>query len=233
MLRPAAVVASALLAGCAAAPPLPTFEPLDASRSLALIAQRLEGVGTVFGTARITLEDGDGGSIRLDGALAAEFPGRIRLRAWKFNTAVFDVTAVAGDVWVLASERMSPDQSRTIPASGVRTARDLLGPAFFRSAQEAPGSTDAVLVVEGPLAGGGTATCEIDRATLTPRLFRAEGATLTLDRYRVTQGTPWAWRWVLTSPQGTVTVRLDDVVLGAGLAPGAFTPPKRATKAAP
>jgi hypothetical protein len=232
VLRALAIIGLVLLGGCAS-PPLPTYEPMDAQRALATIADRLQAVHTVFGTARIALEDGHGGSIRLDGALAAEFPDRIRLRAWKFNTAVFDVTAVGDEAWVLASDRMSPEQSKAIPAGGVRTARDLLGPAFFRHASEAPGSTAALLIVEGPLRGGGSATCEIDRATLTPRVFRAGEATLVLDRYRVTQGTPWAWRWTLTSPQGTVAVRLDDVVLGGGVAPGAFTPPARATKVAP
>lgn len=233
MLRIAPIAAAVLLGGCAAAPPLPAYAPMDARRSLDLIAERLEDVGTVFGTARITLDNGRGESVRLDGALAAAFPDRLRLRAWKFNTAVFDVTAVGDDVWMLTSDRMSAAQARAVPSRGVRTARDLLGPGYFRGASEAPGSTPEVLVVDGPLAGGGTATCEIDRATLTPRVFRAGDATLTLGRYRVTGGTPWAWRWTLTSREGTVTVRLDEVVLGGGMAPGAFTPPRRATKVAP
>ncbi|MCC6660293.1 MAG: hypothetical protein IT437_05350 [Phycisphaerales bacterium] len=226
------LVAIAWITGCAATP-LPTYEPMDAGRALDVIARRLDSVRTVSATAGVTLSDRTGSSVRLDGALAVEFPDRLRLRAWKLNTAVFDVTALADQVWMLTSDRMSAEQVGSIPARGILAARDLLGPAFFRSAREAPGTSVSTLVVEGVLPDGTSAVCEIDRATLTPRLYRAGDSTLTLDRYRVISGVPWAGLWRLDSTRGAVTVRFDRIELGAPLPPAAMTPPRRAVRVAP
>ncbi len=230
-------VAAALIAGvpgCAA--PLPRYPSLDDEASRRIIAERLEGVRTVSSTGRVTLTDAHGQSVRLEGAVAAAPPDRLRLRAWKLGRAVFDITAVGGEVWVVSPEGAT-DGSLDIPDDGIAGAMRLLAPGFFRTARtDERLSTDTILVLIDPGGAAGPVTCEVDRGTLTPRRFllRGDGAggTVVLERYRVVDGIVWPTIWRLESDRGRVLIQLDGPEINRELPEGAFVPPRRAVRRA-
>jgi len=127
-------------------------------------------------------------------------------------------------------------------------AWDLFTGAFFSE----PGARviddgGALFTVERPLsAEGGTVVCEVDRATLTARSFvitDSQGVTrlsLSLERYRLIDQTPWPMRMVLDLPRPSgptadeepsrLTIRLDEPELNSELPAGAFVPPRRAVR---
>jgi hypothetical protein len=201
--------------------------------ALDIIAERLESVRTAAGTAVITLTGADGRSVRLDGAMACEPGSSLRLRAWKFNAAVFDLTVRGKDVWLMQSDRARERGMTDVPAAGIVEATGLMWAAFYRSAEPVRGAERHLLTVSGPGPGGQAAQCTIDRTTLTPHIFRVGEATLVLDRYRVVDGVVWPMRWRLTGEHGRVELRLGDVELNRPLPEAAFTPPRRAARLEP
>ncbi len=229
-----ACAAAAGVSGCAS--PLPTYPRLGDEESRRIIAERLESVDTVSGEGRITLTAPDGRTVRLEGALVADPPERLRLRAWKFGRAVLDITAVGDEVWVFAPEE-SAGQSFEVPEGGIARAMRLFRAEFFRSARVVEGaSTDRLLVLTEAI-GHDAVTCEIDRPTLTPRLFRVTGSgvdgVLALDRYRVTSGIAWPTEWRFENQRGRAVIRLDRVEINGSLPETAFVPPRRAARRGP
>ncbi|MFA6047029.1 MAG: hypothetical protein WC718_18760, partial [Phycisphaerales bacterium] len=91
-----------MLGGCASS--LPVYPPMSDADALAKIADRQAMVKSLSAECDLDLTDAQGQRISLDGVLVAEPPGRLRLRAWKFGQAVFDLTLVDGKGWV-----MTPD----------------------------------------------------------------------------------------------------------------------------
>ena len=96
------------LAGCAARRPvesnLPTYGRLDPAAALRMLAERSASVRSVSAQAGLTLTRADGQSVNLDGAVVMAPPGRVRLRAWKFNQAIFDLTLTPDGLWVLTPD---------------------------------------------------------------------------------------------------------------------------------
>ena len=232
------LMSAGMLAGCAA--PLPRYPSMDARESLEVLARRAESLRTLSAACDMTLTDSAGESVRLDGAIAAAFPDRLRIRAWKFGNAVLDVTVDHGRTWVLTGDARPSDR----PVSGVMARADrlpqvvgLLGPEFFRAADPAPVDVrDNVLIVTGPAFENATAMCEIDRPTLTMRqlVFTEDESgpsrRVRFDRYRVTGGMPWPTELEFSGPEGVIALRLRDVALNEPLAESAFVPPRRAVE---
>jgi hypothetical protein len=83
---------------------------------------------------------------------------------------------------------------------------------------------------------GQSVVCSVDRATLTPRRYSLvdpqgqERFTLSMDRYAVTGGIPWAHRLTAVSGDGRVVVNLSSVEINGEIGPDAFRPPRRAEK---
>lgn len=223
------------LAGCA--PTLPTYPPMSTEASLGVIAARAESVRSIAARCDITLALSGGDSVILDGVLAAEPPDRWRIRAWKFGHAVFDLTATPEGVWLLAADEMSESAESLASASqaGIDELMAMLGPGFF---QLPPANAEIVgdrLRVTMTREGGRSVACEIERATLTPRLFVVTGddaaaRTLRLERYRMVAGIPWPTRLRLAGPEGTITLMLTDIELNEAPAPAAFVPPGKAIR---
>ena len=115
--------------GCAArrAPEagLPKFGDLDDATALRVLDERARSVGTASAACDLALTRADGQSVRLDGAVAMAPPDRLRLRAWKFGQAVFDLTMTPEGLWVVAGDVASRRQ-RVLPAclSAGRVGRD-------------------------------------------------------------------------------------------------------------
>jgi hypothetical protein len=91
-----------VIAGCAAR--LPTYPPMEGLAAAEVMSQRAAQVRTISGPARIQLRDPTGQSVELDAAIAAELPGKVRVRAWKMGHAVMDITIIGAQAWVLPSE---------------------------------------------------------------------------------------------------------------------------------
>lgn len=230
------LTATTVLGGCAGGPPLPTYPPMTDKESLATIADRQASVTSISSVCDLDLTDVQGQRVSLDGVLLAQPPGNVRLRAWKFGHAVFDLTLANGKGWVVL-----PDEGpaagkmdiQRMPAQRVGDALDMLGASFFRTARPVGG--DAVtLIAQGSALGRDDVTCEIDRLTLTPRRFVVgeEGEPLSsellLDRYTPVVGVVWPMQMRLRSPSGEVVVSVREVELNGEVPAGAFTPPARA-----
>ncbi len=228
------LVALAQLGGCAHR--LPAYPPMSDAESLAAIAERQAAVETISAECDLDLTDARGQRVALDGVLVAELPGKVRLRAWKFGQAVFDLTPADGSGWVMVPED-GPGAGRfdvqTLPSRQVREAMNLLGPSYFQTAK-GTGSDSATLRSRGTAFGRDDVACEIERRTLTPRRFVVAGddgttrSELVLDQYALVGGIAWPMRMRLHSASGEVLVRFREIDLNVEVAAGAFTPPRRA-----
>ncbi len=205
--------------------------------SLDVVAARVEAVRTLSAECDLTLTDPAGESVRLDGAIAAAFPDRLRMRAWKFGNAVFDITVAAGRTWILADDAPRTPQQ---PDAGVWAAVDrlpsaigLLGAEYFRSARVTD-DRRGLLTVTGPAFEGVDATCEIDRTTLTVRRLTfandesASTRWVSFDRYHLIDAVVWPTRVRFSGPEGVIFLRFREVQLNGTLAESAFVPPRRA-----
>lgn len=231
-------VMTSFLGACAT--PLPTYPPMSDAEALRTISERLDSVRSISASADLVLTSAKGETVSLDGAFVAKPPDRARLRAWKFGTPVLDLTILPEGVWAFAAAREGAADLTNLPAAGVSRAVELLTGSYFTTAVVVPtDSTPTTLVVTGPALGRSDVRCEIDRATLTPRVFQLLGTpedsfaatmTLTLDRYTMIGPVAWALRLRFTSPDGEILLRLGDVELNADLSAAAFIPPARAAR---
>ncbi len=239
------------LTGCHPAALVPTYPPADAASTLEYLRANLDQVKTLSAQGRLTLQRADGQSVTLDAAVVAQPPARLRLRAWKFDQAVFDLTLTPAGVWVWASQESS--NLPPLTGDGARLAEDSPGaPGRLNGVANVgkvlsfvtggmrnapPGTvveeTNARLVLGQ---NGGRLTLDIDRPTRTLRVCRWMDAAgrrqfeLRLDDYREYHGILWPARLIGHGPEGTFTVALDDVEFNGTLPESAFTPPARAVK---
>ncbi len=239
------------LAGCA--PALPRYEPMPADRAVAIIRERALAIHTVAAQGRVMLTDAEGRRVSFDAALVARGDGKLRLRAWKFNQAVFDLTHNEQGLWLWQSRRMqnAGGQDRGESAEGLPgglSAKRLRTAWELASGQWPEGAAlDIVdhdpLVISYPYAGEPddppmTLRITVDRQTLVPlrsELLDAQGqARLTVrsQRYRMIDDHPWPMRLTAESRWGEVRLVWSEVQLNASVVPGAFVPPARATKRA-
>jgi hypothetical protein len=187
----------------------------------------------------LTLVRSNGDSVRLDGAVVMRLPASVRMRAWKFSQAVFDLTLTPEGLWIESPP--DPDRrEKMLPASvnAAKMARAwavVSGQFFCDSTVRIVDRGGPRFEVEGRIQGQ-RVICDVERATLTPRRYRVldstgvERFTLTMERYEVIQGIPWPVRLCAHSENGLIVIELRNVELNAELAPNAFVPPRRAEK---
>jgi hypothetical protein len=238
----AVLVALAGAAGCArpdsALPAVEWGEDVGVARQI--LIERARSVRTVSATGLLTLTRPDGQSVRFDAALVTAPPDRLRLRAWKLGRAILDLTLTPDGLWLLSpQDRSLRDKVESAGAGAGQIARQwaLLSGAFFEREDLVVSLEPRSLVLagnEGELA----LRCYVDRRTLVPRLYTLRddrGRTrfrLRLDDYQMIGDIPYPHRVQAESDSGKIVVQLLDVELNTELAPGAFTPPRRAEKVA-
>ncbi|HZW07208.1 MAG TPA: hypothetical protein VFF65_08790 [Phycisphaerales bacterium] len=232
-------VAGLLGGGCAGDAPIPSYLSMVPADALTLIAQRQASISTVTAECDLELTDARGETVSLDGVLVASLtpPTKLRLRAWKFGTAVFDLTLTSGKAWVMVPESgpaAGKIDIQSMPARRVSDAFDLLGPAFFRGAAVVREDADT-LVARGSALGRDDVLCEIDRQTLTARRFvvgdGAAASELRLDRYTLSDAGPvWPRVLRLRSAMGEVVVTTRELEVNGEVPPEAFVPPRRAVE---
>ena len=237
-----AILAAALVgAGCGQNPErVPTYPSMDADASLKVVTDNAHKVHTLTGTGLITLTRPDGQSVRLDAALAMQPPQRVRMRAWKFGRAIFDLTVTPEGVWAVMPDDDS-NRREQIHSAGVSAARlaktwSVLSGGFFDSPNLATDVSGSKIVVKRASPDEAVVTCEVDRKTLTPRKYAVlddngkERFTLALSAYRQYGDVVWPTKLLATSEGGTVEVALREIDINPELTPDAFKPPRRAEK---
>ena len=218
---------------------LPAYQWVDEATALRDLRARADAIKTVSAECGIQLTKPDGESVHLDGALAMQNPGWVRLRAWKLNRAVFDLTLQPAGLWVMAMDEKK-GQERALPAS-INAADFMRQWSYFNGklfheagASDAEVRGDMLIVRRPQIKSGPRFHCEVDRRTLTPRRYVFDDPAfefeLTLDRYRDVNGVPWPTRLVAKSERGTVAIEQRDVEINGELAENAFVPPRRAEK---
>lgn len=223
------VLALGTFAGCAK-PPLPTYPPLSLDDARPIIAQRTPNAFTLSGQLR--LQD-NSRSIQLDAALVVQQPDRLRLRAWKFGQAVFDLTIRPDGVYVFSGRKeMNVSALRQI-ADSVNSWLALLG-SIPADAQLHHQTRDE-WVFERQI-GPARVLTYLDRPTLVVvrhEIFdqQTRRAMIELSNYALNGDTPWPGRIVISESRRRIEVRTASVRFDA--APAAFEPPKRAERLVP
>jgi outer membrane lipoprotein-sorting protein len=232
-----------ILGGCASRPRpasnLPVFGEVDHATALRVLDERARAVKSLSARSVLTLTRPDGQTVRLDGAVVMAPPDRLRLRAWKFNQAIFDLTLTPDGLWVVTPDDPSR-REKVLPASlgAAQLGREwaLLSGSFFGDPGLAVRDDRDKLLVSKSLEDGRSVVCDVDRRTLTPRRYRMFDPagrarfTLTLGDYGVFNGVAFPTRLDARSDEGRIGIRLNDVELNGELAPNAFKPPRRAEK---
>ena len=231
-----------VMTGCRPKPPpapLPMYAWTDDASAIRTIAERAKSIRTIQATCGLTLTRPDGQSVGVDAILLSAPPDRLRLQASKFGQKLFDLTLNPDGLFVRIDDPSRKDKVVPASLSAARFAREW---AMFNGGLfDAPDLTtnDAgpgTLLASRTLSDGRRVTCEIDKPTLTPRLYRVfdpaakQRFSLTIPEYRLIGGVPYPQRMTAVSDDGTIDIEMRDVELNVELAEGAFIPPSRAQK---
>jgi outer membrane lipoprotein-sorting protein len=218
---------------------IPTYPLMDNSSSLRVLAERAKTIRTLSAQGAITLTSTDEQSVRLDAAMVSQVPDRMRLRAWKFGQAVFDLTLTPDGLFLITPDNNSRrEQMKAAGASAADFVRtwSVLSGGLFESPNLRIEPTLTQLRITRAAAGEPTIICIVDRTTLTPRRYELiddqgnRRFSLALDRYATVNNLVWPRRLVATSEQGTINIELREIEINGDLPRGAFVPPRRAER---
>jgi hypothetical protein len=236
----AIAVACALLAGCTSTPPPPQYAKVTPQQAVSIIAARTEAVHTVSAHAKLTLVNAAGDSVRMDAAVAMQRdPASLRLRAWKFGQAVFDLTMNPQGLWIMTGRDPNhPERAGDSRLSAVQMARAwglFNGDLFTQENLIVNDNGGKTFQVQGSGDDGTILICTIDRATLTPVHYElqkdsAVHFTLDLSNYESFGDVVWPRHIHGTSDTGVFTADLDDIEINQPLADGSFVPPPTAER---
>jgi outer membrane lipoprotein-sorting protein len=207
--------------------------------ALQVLSNRAASVRSMSSQAMLQLSRPDGQTVRFDAAVVMKPPDRVRMRAWKFSQAVFDLTLTPDGLWLVAPrDDKHKDQvmSASVSAGEFARAWSLFSGGIFDDPGIVAANQGDELVITRHTTDEPTIVCVIDRATLTPRRYEMRDEakqtrfTLKLDGYANVAGIPWPMRLSADGPSGRVLLELHDVELNDELSPEAFVPPKRAER---
>lgn len=207
---------------------------------MAAIDRRVASIETLAAECRLTFHRPGKDSVSLQGALVAQPPDRLRLRAWKLGHAVLDLTVRPDGVWLWTAKR-ADEATRKLIDGELSTGPwksvwprlgSLLGEADVATTRTGPNH----FVVRGDLPDDGYLEAEIDgpsRTVLAYRLFDAAGkglGVLQLDDYQSIANEPWPTHLEAKTDRGVLEVTLHEMSLDEPLPETAFEPPKRAKR---
>jgi outer membrane lipoprotein-sorting protein len=184
-----------LLGGCASHPALPPVHWDTPREAIGILQDRAHAVRTVSATGLLTLTRPNGESVRFDAALVSQPPHRLRLRAWKFGRAVFDLTLTPDGLWMLTPD--DPSMKQKVKSAGISAAElarmwsQLSGEFFDRSDLQISVAARR-LTLTAPFEDM-QVVCRIDSRTLVPLSYMLTDArnmprfTLSLSDYHLHQ----------------------------------------------
>lgn len=227
-----------LLLGCANNG-VPKQPWTDHEQALSIMAKRAQALKSLSASCMLTLENSKG-TVRFDSALVIKRPSSVRLRAWKFNQAVFDLTVTPEGTFVVAPEDTAdPGKGIAIRASASRIARAFrifTGDLFSSGNVVIMDQRGPTFVIREAASEDTTILCTVDRDTLTPQKYELLDAggtvrfTLKLERYKQFGQAVFPMRIVGQSGSGTFTAELESIEVNQPVAPNSFTPPQRAER---
>ncbi|MFQ5494505.1 MAG: hypothetical protein ACE5EX_03910 [Phycisphaerae bacterium] len=191
---------------------------------------------TLYATGRILMTS-DRGTVELTGVVVAQPPDRVRVRAWKRSSAVFDITLNPDGLYVyhprgrrdhgLLAQRLTRQHLVEVVSRFPSLARRPRGP---RGRQPQPvGSIPARRV---PTGNGETNSGEAQAPT--EFAFRDTAGrirhTLRCRTYRRFGDIEWPMRVEARGDDGSVEFLFDRVQINRPLPERAFVPPRRATR---
>jgi outer membrane lipoprotein-sorting protein len=228
-----------LLAGAGCATSIPRYHWSSDGDALRELSRRADEVKTIEAACAIALRDENDQHVTLDGALVARQPDHLRIRAWKFEQVLFDVTSTPDGVWI-----DMPDHDKRLQHSelgdNISRAWALFSGEFMMrnlTIDHQRSSSGEVIVVEAPPATTDPITsCVVERDTLTPTRYevRAHDGILLyairLENYRQIGAIIWPCRIAFESGANSMSINLRDVELNGEVNPNAFTPPPGAVR---
>lgn len=240
----AVVVLLAVLGMSGCVKPLPRYRAMEPEAALEVIRQRDGAISCISAEGTVLLSDSEGSSVTLDAAIVAKWPGYLRIRAWKFGQPAFDLTCTPEGLWVFvpdeARRRMGEKADFKISGDQLRRVWGLIGAEFFKGRYELASPKPDSLVVSRTAEGmdGVIIECDIDTRTLTVRSYRfLDNAqhvrqSLKLESYRVIGEGPMVWPRLIAADgeSGKITIQIREPEVNGEIPPGAFVPPRRATK---
>jgi len=232
------VIPAVLVGGAGCASPLPRYAWHDAPTALRTMSRRDGGIQTFSASCRILLES-DAGRIELTGALVAQPPHRLRLRAWKFSQAVFDITLNDDGLFVLDKNPSTEASEKLQRINHARFVEAIaLLPGFERNAlwQVRAGTDDEFTITRPSPDQGAALECTVDKNTLVRKrcVYRNDTGhdrqSLSFDAYAVVGNAVWPMHVEGSGESGSFALLFDGIDVNVELAARAFDPPRRALK---
>lgn len=230
-------------AGCAQSIPRISWEgPVQAMN---IMSQRDRSIRSFSTTGRLRLLSKEG-QIEFTTAIVAKPPSHLRMRAWKFSQAIFDITMNADGLFVWTKKGNASDGGNAATRSQVERlthesliqAASLL-PGFCHYADwEFVNVDDRTLLIQEKASHpqSGRLRCGIDKSTLTRtrcEYWDGQGEsrqTLLFDQYRSFGDIVWPMHLEGSGEAGSFELVFDRVELNTDLPQRAFSPPRRAVK---
>jgi hypothetical protein len=165
---------------------------------------------------------------------------RVRLRAWKFNQAVFDLTLTPDGTWI----EMPADPDRRTQVLPASVSAEQLARAISLFGPDVLTDPDLQVLDTGgdefrfrrPADGGQMFVGRVQRSTLVIRQYQLLGPsgntrfTLDLKNYSNFGGVIFPTELVALNDGNKIEVSLEEIVVNEPLPPRAFVPPRRAEK---
>jgi hypothetical protein len=220
-----------LLAGCQSS--LPVYELVPAADAHRVIADRSRSLGVVRVVGHLALTSEAGETTSADFATVLDHD-RLKMRIWKFNTVVYDLTVTNEGVWVYDASK-GRESALALKSGDMHLAWRLFMGSFFLEADAHERTLDASTITFEQRSEGETIQCVVDRRTLVARTYtirRGSEGLLTMDltRYQMIDGLPWPTRMTLHAPAGRIQIRSSDVSFPDIDASAVFTPSSRAER---
>jgi hypothetical protein len=242
------LVSLGLLAGCGhhtQSESIPTYPALNAPTALDILQRRAAAIHTLTARCALTLTRGDRQTVQLDGLMVMAPPDRLRLRVWKLDQAVFDLTVLPDGLWI-ETPSDAPQRGRVVPAalSAGQLAHFLAwfeGGFFTAPGLSAQPPQANVLVYRRDVGDGTSIVCDVDRASAVPLHFtlldaaRKTRFSLDMSDYQSISGIIWPARMSAldvdaANGDSRIAIVFSDIEFNGELTPGAFVPPKGAEK---
>ncbi|MEM9419532.1 MAG: hypothetical protein AAGA25_10855, partial [Planctomycetota bacterium] len=180
-----------------------------------------------------------------DGALVMQGDDRFRLRTWKLNQTIFDLTVTPEGTYVIAADEMkeeSPDSEAELAELANNLSAMLRGADFAKArfSRTKPTLVEAAVRFDAPFFIWATwpddsLIVAIDRRTLSPMNWWVRGDQMNpgiqiQSEYSDYEGVRW-YRYVIVSGEfGRLQMTFRDVELNGELNPRAFKPSRRAVR---